>query len=315
MKQHPIPQQIASYQFHLVGEMSLKQFLELIAGLIIGFIIYSLNFPSLIKFLLIFLSVFLGFALAFLPIQDRPLDKWIISFFKAIYSPAQFIWRKKTYTQKTLQLKDQIIIKKDTSFLINNQTTNKKKLKQYLETLPEKNFHQELDKQELSHLQQISQLLNPLGKQIENIQINTTTGLQNNQSQPKIEPAPRLHPPLLVESTIPQKLSPSVAAQFSTTLPFPSMPETANLIVGMVLTNLNKIIPGALIEIINKKGETVRALKSNKLGQFFSASPLSKGEYHIKIEHPNFKFDTINIKLKNKIVSPLKIKAKKQINF
>lgn len=33
-----------------------------------------------------------GIGLAFFPLQDRPLEKWIVLFFKSIYSPTQFHW-------------------------------------------------------------------------------------------------------------------------------------------------------------------------------------------------------------------------------
>src|SRR5512136_725865 len=65
MEQHPIPQQIASYQFKLVGDMTLKQFTQLAGG-----------------------------ALIFLPIQDRPLSTWIFAFLRSIYSPTYFVWNK-----------------------------------------------------------------------------------------------------------------------------------------------------------------------------------------------------------------------------
>lgn len=309
MKQHPVPQHIASYQFHLIGEMTLKQFLELIAGLITGFIIYSLHFPSLLKLPLILLVVFTGLALAFLPIQDRPLDQWFVSFFKAIYSPTHFIWKKNPHTPSFLT-NNKFVLKKPKKNTLQKKTTKEIKLKKYLATFSFNNQNNEVDKKEDSHLLKISQLL----KSPSNISFTNVNSPQKKTNlKPIVEPAPPLTPPILVESSIPHKLKPMVAAQFSTTLPIPSIPNTPNIIVGMVLTPLDKIVPGAIIEIINQNGETARALKSNKLGQFFCASQLKNGQYQIKIEHPQFKFDTINIKVEGKIIPPIKIKAKQTI--
>ena len=39
MKQHPIPQDITGYKFHLIGAMTLKQFAEVAVGAIIAFIV------------------------------------------------------------------------------------------------------------------------------------------------------------------------------------------------------------------------------------------------------------------------------------
>ncbi|KKR52786.1 MAG: hypothetical protein UT88_C0021G0001, partial [Candidatus Woesebacteria bacterium GW2011_GWD2_40_19] len=38
MEQHPIPQNISSYQFRLVGDMTLKQFFQLAGGFLVGLI-------------------------------------------------------------------------------------------------------------------------------------------------------------------------------------------------------------------------------------------------------------------------------------
>jgi len=39
MEQHPIPQQITSYEFKLVGEMTLKQFAKAAGGIILALLI------------------------------------------------------------------------------------------------------------------------------------------------------------------------------------------------------------------------------------------------------------------------------------
>ena len=94
MEQHPIPQQISSYQFKLVGDMTLKQFFQLAGGVIVGLVFYSTPLHPLIKWPFIFVSVLLGVALAFLPFEERPLEKWIVVFFRSIYSPTLYSWKK-----------------------------------------------------------------------------------------------------------------------------------------------------------------------------------------------------------------------------
>lgn len=94
MEQHPIPQQISSYQFRLVGDMTLKQFLQVGGGVLIALIIYSTPIIGLIKWPLVIISALMGAALAFLPFQERPLEKWIFAFLKSIYSPTLFYWKR-----------------------------------------------------------------------------------------------------------------------------------------------------------------------------------------------------------------------------
>lgn len=94
MKQHPVPQQISSYQFRLVGDMTLKQFFQLAGGFLVALAIYSTKIYGFIKWPLMFFVVLVGIAFAFLPFKERPLSAWIVSFFKAIYSPTEFAWKR-----------------------------------------------------------------------------------------------------------------------------------------------------------------------------------------------------------------------------
>lgn len=95
MDEHPIPQPISSYQFHLIGDMTLRQFGQLAGGVILALFVYSLPMTPIFKWSLVGFFVTLGLALAFLPIEDRPLDQWIIAFAKSIYSPSIFLWQTK----------------------------------------------------------------------------------------------------------------------------------------------------------------------------------------------------------------------------
>lgn len=342
MKQHPVPQHIASYQFRLVGQMTLRQFLELAAGLLAAWGIYSLGISSIIKIPLAFLSAASGAAIAFLPINERPLDVWVRNFLKSVYSPTQFFWKKSNPPPEALQIKSLHTYRPPAKAAkIDNQ-----KILEYLETIP---GSQAVDKIEEKHNLRLNTIQGLLGlTQVstathtdeimpiltDNAKIGVrklgpkkdtaipTAGAINQpvsvlkdswEGPPIIEAAPALTPPILVESRFQTKLSPTVAAQFSTTMPIPNVPETPNVIVGMVLNDMEKIIPNALIEINDELGETVRALKTNKLGQFFCASPLKNGIYSLIIEHLDWQFAIMKLKMEGKIVLPLKVKAIKKI--
>lgn len=95
MEQHAVPQNISSYQFHLVGDMTLKQFLEIAGGVVVGVIFYATGLPSIIKWPLILISVGFGAALAFVPFEERPLEQWMFAFIRSIYSPTLFHWEKR----------------------------------------------------------------------------------------------------------------------------------------------------------------------------------------------------------------------------
>ncbi len=72
----------------------MKQFLELAAGVVVGIIFYVTGLPAIIKWPLILFSGGLGAALAFVPFEERPLERWIFAFFRSVYSPTLFHWEK-----------------------------------------------------------------------------------------------------------------------------------------------------------------------------------------------------------------------------
>ena len=84
----------------------------------------------------------------------------------------------------------------------------------------------------------------------------------------------------------------------------------ASQVVGMVIDAAEKIVPGAIVEVLDEAGLPARATKTNQLGQFFSTTPLKRGVYRINIDKQGLDFDTIELQLTGQIVEPLKIQAK-----
>ncbi|PIY79465.1 MAG: hypothetical protein COY81_02455 [Candidatus Pacebacteria bacterium CG_4_10_14_0_8_um_filter_43_12] len=94
MKEHPIPQDITSYRFHIVGSMTLKQFGEVLVGVLISLAIYQTNLVFIIKWPLIVFFAGGGLLAAFVPIEERPISHWLATFFGIIYKPTQFFWKR-----------------------------------------------------------------------------------------------------------------------------------------------------------------------------------------------------------------------------
>ena len=101
MDQHPIPQDVTGFQFKLVGNMTVKQFGYVAAGVIASVILWyappQQNAPLwvyLIKMILIPLCGLGGVIIAFVPIEGRPIDVMSGSFAKALFSPNQYVYRK-----------------------------------------------------------------------------------------------------------------------------------------------------------------------------------------------------------------------------
>src|SRR3989344_4761591 len=126
MEQHPVPRQITTFEFKLIGFMTLKQFIYLVIFLPIAYVVLSVFPIPILNILLAFLVGFTGIALAFIPINDRPLDVYIKNFIKRIIYPTQYYYQK-INVQSSTQQPAQMDQKNTNSHIETNQ-----KLTQYL---------------------------------------------------------------------------------------------------------------------------------------------------------------------------------------
>lgn len=343
MEQHPIPQNVTAYQFRLVGDMTLKQFLELAGGLLLAFLSTRFTIiPVFVRWPLAGVFAFGGVALAFLPVEERPLDIWLINFVKSIYSPTQFLWKKHAKVPDFFNF----VPNKNQPPLTRVLPKSPKQLSSFLHTMQEPSLNP-IDQKEFATLKQINQLLgsgHPLSNVPLSAQPNIKASLgiktrilrtpaqvkkevvvfeQKNKKrveapQPKTVPSqppivqtiPFPLPPLRVASLYPEEPSPNAEPVFASDIALPAEPETPNLITGMVIDSQNRLISNAILEIRNDKNQAVRAVKTNKLGQFFIATPLLPGNYELSTEHPEHTFDIIKFTAEGKIIPPIKIKAR-----
>jgi hypothetical protein len=327
MEQHAIPQQISSYQFRLVGDMTLKQFFQLAGGVLFSLLFYASPLHPLIKWPFILFFTLLGVALAFLPFEERPLDKWIIAFFRSIYSPTIFKWQKAKvpyafFQQETAPQVPATTTKPEAAFAPFPTGTG---------------IFSKLEEAEKSFLSSVGQLFS--GPSIPSPISATTQPAPTTEK--KIFEVPRTGPvavtpqglsPKIVTEEKPvapppppegklSSVSPTVevrttaggqAAQFSIEAAPPNPPTQPNTIVGQIFDTQGKIIEGAILEIRDAAGRPVRALKSNMLGHFIIVTPLSEGRYEIVIEKEGFTFDPITFEAKGEIIPPIAISAKGQ---
>lgn len=303
MIQHPIPQNVTSYQFRLIGDMTIKQFIFLSIGVAGAVLFYYSNLFFFFKWLLIILSAMSGFAVAFIPFEERPLDQWLINYIKAIYRPTYFVWRKQptlpdyfTFTPSISPQQAAEVAEMSHFTAIRRQQG----LSSYLTTLPQ-DANNELDARERATTQNFISLFQ--------FHPSSSTSAVTTTPTPTPSPPPPTPPPASTTIRAASE-TPVTPAITSTQLPFPSTPQTPNVIVGMVVDAHNKIVPDAIVEVLDSSGLPARATKTNQLGQFFSTTPLKRGTYRINIDKPGLNFDTIELQLTGQIVEPLKIQAK-----
>jgi len=314
MEQHPVPQHIASYEFRLIGDMTLKQFAQLAAGAIIGLIIYALPMPGIFKWPLIVFFGFSGFAFAFLPFNERPLSNWVLSFFKAIFAPTQFIWAK---TAQRPEIFEPISFKtatiKETPLKSDQEGLN-----QYLASLPFTEAKNPLDQQEESFLKEVTNLFQLAHPRVTPIQPQPSFQSaplppyrqRPQPTKPLVRPSQPKPQPVILPQKPGRPRKAAVEAKINPALLIPAPPTRPNIIVGMALDNEGKIVEGAILEIRNAQGLPVRALKTNRLGQFMIVTPLENGPYEIEVEKEGSHFDIIKIEAKGEIIKPIEIRAK-----
>lgn len=363
MIEHPVPQNVTGYQFHLVGDMTLKQFLELAGGVILAWFFWTLNVPLPVKLVLSVASALFGFALAFMPLEDRPLDQWVIAFFKAIYHPTLFRWKKSAredilrfqprptekqspldaaakapaaglqsllqmYELQASEVGGQDPLEKEWMErqaqipLLFGQVQVPRKLTQET-TFPKqiaagpihpetKVFIHSLSPPEnlgailrgeitLSSRQPRASILETPFEEEPQIHREQTTGFPAEDAQKISGGLPS------IQSTTAS--SQTIAATTNSSL-LPTMPNSPNILAGMVFGREGRVAEGAIVEIRDQDGLPVRALKTNKLGQFAIATPLPNGIYEVESEKEGIAFDILKIEAKGEIMPPIEIRAK-----
>jgi len=393
MDNHPIPQDITGFEFKLVGDMTVKQFAYVAAGVVSGFIVYATPLWGMIKIPLALIIVGIGAAFAFLPVEGRPMDLMLKNFFKAVFSPTQYVYRKtggqlfaqsetvlspasKIAELSEKQLRDFLnALPKKKNKLDQKETTFFQSLNQYGATKPAPQSvpkyvpEHAFAKQAVVQLQSAQQPAQAPADKSENVQAETQDMLKTaailekelreakarEAAQPKIDPNQYLgaHQKVLelqgnlsdlliqkqqletklvdmqkkLENQGKQVFSQSIATpsapaapaqtKFVRSIPqnmqkgvgLPITPEFPNVITGIVKDPRGNPLPNILVEVKDTQGNAVRAFKTNALGQFASATPLSNGDYTIEFEdqREQNKFDTTTFKAGGEIILPIEV--------
>ena len=343
---HPIPQDVTGFQFKLIGNMTIKQFLYLAAGSVVGWIFYASSPPLIIKLPFAILSFFAGFSFAFIPLEGRPMDTMFYLFIKALFAPNQYVYQKDGGTLVALptqkisaspsagaaasQKKTPVYQKSPdpeiiTSFeapkeipepkseKLEKAATLEESLKKEAETIKNeltaakaqeqnavdhnagvavhekvKNLEQELQ-ETLRQKQQLEQELIALQKKLTQQKevFTPTQAVEDKKQTNRVK-------------TVPKTMSKTVGL---------IAPEAPNVLTGVVKDPRGNILPNMIVEVKTSDGDSVRAFKTNVLGQFASAMPLANGTYTIEFSDPQNmqSFDAVEIVANGEIILPLEI--------
>lgn len=275
MEQHPIPRQITSFEFKLIGFMTLKQFLYLVIFAPLGYIA-SVIFPLPFVNVLVGLAVAaLGVALAFLPINDRPLDIWIRNIWKRLNSPTQFTYHKHNQPIALLQ---NLYFVSDPHHVM---------------------AHIESQQMLAAYLEKTRQTIQPTPKKKQVQQAFISPQQVNVVAVPSFSPTPLA--PIQTAQQIAQAYSSPVVQGEKKAQPTPVKGEHKPFFIGTVKNGKRIALPGILIYVKNTQNIPVRLLKTNQHGIFATFNPLPAGEYTFEIKDPksSYLFDTMKITIQD----------------
>jgi len=135
LQQHAIPQHIASFEFRLVGNLTLKQFGFLAVGMLLAWLTFVSPVHPIIKWPISFVIGTGGVILAFIPVQGRSFDKWLWAFLKAVFAPTQRIWRKEGERLYFLEIHPQAL--PEEGMTVSKAAVTRRLLERYLAQVPQ----------------------------------------------------------------------------------------------------------------------------------------------------------------------------------
>jgi hypothetical protein len=162
--------------------------------------------------------------------------------------------------------------------------------------------------QEIAKLHtQLSQQKNPVPAPVTNPTATPPTAAQTPVQTAVQAPVAPVKQAIPIQDPHLVRVVPQSASTKKTDLP--SVSDTPNVVVGIVKDPRGNVLSNILVEVKDREGNPVRAFKTNPLGQFASATPLSPGVYTLELEDPKKlqKFDVIQITANNQIMRPIEI--------
>ena len=296
----------------------------------IALIFYASPLIDIVKWPFVIISAVLGVALAFLPLEERPLERWIFAFFKAIYTPTEFFWKKTAAPTKFFQ--DEAVGAPPTAASTDQEVA----LKSYLASTKQGTGPlAKLEGAEQGFLAALGGIFSGTKSQPIATSASAPAGEKKELKIPEATPIrviPQAPTHLVVEEKT-QQVVQSVGATAQNVSPFivgneivstkqaifsvdaapPNPPETPNVVVGQVVDEGRKIIEGAIMEIRDEAGRPVRALRSNKVGHFITVTPLDSGRYEIATEKEGYQFSPVSFEAAGALIPPILVEGRKVV--
>lgn len=270
MDLHPIPRQITTFEFKLIGFMTVRQFgFVLLAG-VIGYLFFLAIPIQILNIIIGVLILSVGLLFAFVPINDRPLDVFIRNLVRRLNSPTQYVFRKH---DKALGIFDELYFEAD-PHIIMAHADSREKLTAYLST---KHQSENEQRDPTDHHIRVQSFLK-----------------QKLVIAPPVRPGEETSKQVPVVSVTTEQQKVAVTKQPQIT--------KHPVFTGVVYNKRHIPLPGVLLYIRDQKSNAIlRILKTNPHGVFATFNPLPEGEYVVEIidSSGGYLFDKVTITINN----------------
>jgi hypothetical protein len=188
-KQHAVPQNIMDVEFKLIGDLTMRQFSYLLLGGILSYLSF-VAVVGIFKVPLGLVFALLGLALAFVPLGERGLDDWIVSFIKAINSPTQRVWKKEPEIPIAFSYQSVDVLKQEMITLA--PTSSRRKLEEYLKYQVEGEKADPLDIPEQEYIMKVREAFSDTGGYSNQPSVvSPSVGVSVIEEEPKLEELPK----------------------------------------------------------------------------------------------------------------------------
>lgn len=275
MQQHPIPRQITTFEFKLIGQLTIRQAVYLTIGTALAVALFFL-IPSVvfINVLIAAVPLLVGVGFAFVPVNERPMEIWVSNLFRRLTSPTQYYFHKKNKPPQIL-----LGVRLPPKEVLIEYIRAKQQLSDYEERKGrEKNIPLDIQDTTKSKLSSIHEALQGSAVQkLENISEPAQYSLNAPQGDAFLNST-------FAKGTMHTSVRPKPLAYT------PLNVKTTTISVHGTVQNENNIPLSHVVVYIKKDGHTVRIMKTNDQGYFENAIPLPKDSYIIEADDPHKKY-------------------------
>ncbi len=252
--------------------MTLHQFIYLLVFVPMGFAVYKIIPISFLNVILGLIISSIGVLLAFLPVNDRPLDVFLKNLYKRLTSPTQYLYQKSS---------------QPTSFLDNGQTASDQ----------HRAAHADSQEKLSKYLQSKATIEEPT-KNISAVSAEVKKALGEAPPAGGLETYATKLPITITDAPVKEAEATSGEQQ-----PF---------FMGVIKNNKEKPLPEILVYVKDESDTPVRLLKTNPHGVFATYSSLPQGEYLMEAKDPrgSYLFDTMKVRLSASNPAPFTMLSK-----